>query len=135
MNEQVIRWAKVTATWVERVLALALLLGIAVFALKSTTTLAGMDWHATDTFYQLVYRILVLVIGVELVRTLVTHDLGAVLELLAFVIARKLLKPELSTLDILLGVGAFVGLLAARRFLLRAPADAPGFASAGTGTR
>jgi hypothetical protein len=126
MHEQVIRWAKLAAIWLERFLALVLLLGIVVFTLKSATVLAGLDWHATETFYQLVYRVLVLVIGVELVRTLVTHDLNAVLELLAFVVARKLLKPELSTLEILLGVGAFVGLLAARRFFLRPSADVPG---------
>jgi hypothetical protein len=40
------------------------------------------------------------------------------LELLAFVVARKMLKPELETVDILLGVAAFDGLLAARRFFL-----------------
>ena len=38
-----------------------------------------------ETFYELIGRILLLVIGVELIRTLVTHDLTAVLELLAFV--------------------------------------------------
>jgi hypothetical protein len=64
---------------------------------------------------------LIVVIGVELIRTLVTHDLGAVLELLAFVIARKLLKPDLSALDIFLSVSAFVVLLVARRFFLRLP--------------
>ena len=53
-----------------------------------------------------------------MIRTPVTHDLMAVLELLAFVVARKMLKPELATVDIILGVAAFAGLLAARRFLL-----------------
>ena len=61
--------------------------------------------------------------AVELIRTLVTHDLGAVLELLAFVIARKLLKPDLTALDILLSVSAFVVLLFARRFFLRLPSN------------
>jgi hypothetical protein len=41
------------------------------------------------------------------------------LELVAFVIARKLLKPDPTALDILLSVAAFVALLAARRFLPR----------------
>jgi hypothetical protein len=67
-----------------------------------------MDWRLTETFYELIYRVLLLVIGVELVRTLVTHDLRAVLELLAFVVARKMLKPDLGVLDILLSVLAFV---------------------------
>jgi len=78
----------------------------------------GMDWSSVETFYELIFRVLLLVISVELIRTLVTHDLMAILELLAFVVARKMLKPELTTIDILLGVASFAGLLAARRFLL-----------------
>lgn len=116
MDERVIRSAKVLATSLERLLAFGILLGTIVFVVHSTIALAGMDWRSTETFYELIYRTLLVVIGVELIRTLVTHDLMAVLELLAFVVARKMLKPDLSTLDILLGVGAFVGLLAARRF-------------------
>jgi hypothetical protein len=71
----------------------------------------------------LIYRVLLLVIGVELVRTLVTHELRAILELLAFVVARKMLKPDLGVLDILLSVLAFVALLAANRYWL--PASIP----------
>lgn len=118
MNERVVRYTKEVATGLERLLAFAILIGLIVFAFKSMGALTGMDWSSTETFYELIYRVLLLVIGVELIRTLVTHDLTAVLELLAFVVARKMLKPELATVDILLGVGAFVGLLAARRFFL-----------------
>jgi hypothetical protein len=89
-------------------LALVILGGVLVYGLRSTRTLAAMDWRLTETFYELIYRVLLLVIGVELVRTLVTHDLRAVLELLAFVVARKMLKPDLDVLDILLSVLAFV---------------------------
>jgi hypothetical protein len=99
-------------------LALVILGGVLVYGLRSTRTLAAMDWRLTETFYELIYRVLLLVIGVELVRTLVTHDLRAVLELLAFVVARKMLKPDLDVLDILLSVLAFVALLAANRFWL-----------------
>ena len=118
MNERVVRYTKELATGLERLLAFGILIGIIVFAFKSLAALTGMDWSSMETFYELIYRVLLLVIGVELIRTLVTHDLTAVLELLAFVVARKMLKPELATVDILLGVGAFVGLLAARRFFL-----------------
>lgn len=129
MNDRVISWAKAIAGWLERALAAAILVAIVTFALGSASVLTGMDWRQTDTFYEMIYRALILVIGVELIRTLVTHDLGAVLELVAFVIARKLLKPDLTALDILLSVSAFVGLLAARRFLLRPPS----FRAAGEG--
>ncbi len=122
---------KAIATWIERFLALVILGGVVVFALGSVQTLASMDWRLAETFYELIYRVLLLVIAVELVRTLVTHDLRAILELLAFVVARKLLKPDASVLDILLCVLAFVALLAANYWWLPAqkredeePADA-----------
>jgi hypothetical protein len=119
----VILWAKAIANWLERGLALGILVGVIAFALSNAIALSGMDWRDTATLYEMIYRVLLLVIGVELIRTLVTHDLGAVLELLAFVIARKLLKPDLTALDILLSVSAFVLLLIARRFFLRLPSN------------
>ena len=123
MNERVMWFAKVLATALERLLAFAILLGVIAFAFGSVSALIVMDWQSTETFYELIYRTLLLVIGVELIRTLLTHDLFAILELFAFVVARKMLKPELPTLDILLGVAAFVVFLAARRFLLPPLAD------------
>jgi hypothetical protein len=123
VDERVIVWAKAIAKWLERGLALAILAGILAFAFSSATALPGMDWRDTATFYEMIYRVLILVIGVELIRTLVTHDLAAVLELLAFVIARKLLKPDLTALDILLSVSAFALLLIARRYFLRRPSN------------
>ena len=57
-----------------------LLGGILVFGLRSVQTLAAMDWQLTETFYEFIYRVLLLVIGVELVCTLATHDLRAILE-------------------------------------------------------
>ena len=123
VDEHVILWAKAIAKWLERGLALAILVGVIAFAVGSAIALSGMDWRDTATLYELVYRVLLLVIGVELIRTLLTHDLGAVLELLAFVIARKLLKPDLTALDILLSVSAFAVLLIARRFFLRLPSN------------
>jgi len=104
--------------WLERVLALAMLVGVVIGAVKGGITLSQMDWAAKETFYELIYRVLLLVIGLELVRMLVTHSLSAVLELLAFVIARKMLKPDLTALDIILSVLAFVALLAGRRYLI-----------------
>ena len=62
-------------------------------------------------------------IGVELARTLLTHDLGAILELLAFVVARKTLKPDVDAFDIFLCALAFVALLAARYYFLRPVPD------------
>ena len=102
----------------ERAMALIVLVCVVVAMIKGGITLSGMDWSAKETFYELIYRILLLVIGLELVRMLITHSLGAVLELLAFVIARKMLKPDLTAMDIILSVLAFVILLAGRKHLM-----------------
>lgn len=127
-EDPVVRWAKLIGTWMERALALAILIAVAAYAYRSVGVVAVMDWGHSETFYEAVYRVLLLVIGVELARTLVTHDLMAILELLAFVIARKMLKPDLPVLDILASTLAFVALLAARRFLMRSGRRRPAVA-------
>lgn len=123
MNESLIEWTKWLATLFERLLALGLFVGCLYFAFHSTFVLMEMDWGRVDAFYELIYRILLIVIGVELIRTLVTHDLMAVLELIAFVVARKMLKPDLTSLDILLCAASFAILLVVRRYILSGPAS------------
>ncbi len=120
MSERFLRWAKASASGLERLLALAILVSVVGFAITSTGALATRDWASTEAFYEMTYRVLMLVIGIELARTLLTHDLGAILELLAFVVARKILKPDVTAMDILLSVMAFVGLLVARKYFLHA---------------
>ena len=112
--------------WLERGLALAMLVGVLIAAVNGGITMTQMDWTAKETFYELIYRVLLLVIGLELVRMLVTHSLAAVLELLAFVIARKMLKPDLTAIDIILSVVAFVTLLAGRRYFTSTTCYQPG---------
>ncbi|MDN5279457.1 MAG: hypothetical protein PWR01_3422 [Clostridiales bacterium] len=105
--------------WCERILAISILLGMAVFFYFSVASMGGVDWSLTESLYELINRILLLVICLELIRTLLTHDLEAVLELLAFVVARKTMKPDLTVIDILLSVIAFIMLMAARKFFIR----------------
>jgi hypothetical protein len=112
--------------WMEKVLAIAILVSVIVAAVKGGSYLTGLDWAGKDTFYELIYRTLLLVIGLELVRMLITHSLSAVLELLAFVIARKMLKPDLTSNDIILSVVAFVVLLAGRKYLMSRTCYSPG---------
>ena len=119
--ERVSSYYKTVAVWIERLLALVILGGVLVFGLRSAQALAAMDWRLTETFYELIYRVLLLVIAVELIRTLVTHELRAILELLAFVVARKKLKPDLTVRDILFSVLAFVALIAANHYWLTPP--------------
>ncbi|HNX77041.1 MAG TPA: hypothetical protein PKM56_15265 [Candidatus Rifleibacterium sp.] len=103
--------------WTERILAVSLLTGMAVFFVSSVAMLGGIDWSNIDTLYEIINRILLLVICLELIRTLLTHKPEAVLELLAFVVARKTMRPDLTVLDLLLCSFSFVLLLAARKYL------------------
>lgn len=128
LHERVINWSRRTSTTLEVLLASAIVAGVLIFALASFFVLIEMNWQDADTFYELIYRALVLVIGVELARTLLTHDLNAILELLAFVVARKMLKPEITSVDIILSVLAFIILLGGKKYLLNkmsSPASPP----------
>jgi maltodextrin utilization protein YvdJ len=111
--------AKLFGTWLERLLAAGIVAGIIAYGVASTGDLVEMNWHDSATFYELIYRVLLMVIGIELVRTLLTHSLEAILELLAFVVARKTFKADVEAFDIFLCALAFVALLAARHFFLR----------------
>ncbi len=133
LNSRVVDWSRRTSTTLEILLASAIITGVIIFALASFFIMIEMDWQEADTFYELIYRALGLVIGVELARTLLTHDLNAILELLAFVVARKMLTPEITSMDIFLSVVAFVVLLVGKRFLL--PGDGPATFAPGQNSR
>ncbi|MDD3148644.1 MAG: hypothetical protein PHD82_15225, partial [Candidatus Riflebacteria bacterium] len=81
------------AMWSERLLAISIFAGMAVFFYHSFFALSAIDWDHSESLYELINRILLLAICLELVKTLITHELEALLELLAFVVARKTLKP------------------------------------------
>ncbi len=107
---------KNTITIMEKFVALAVIVGVLAYALYSVAVMANMDWSVTTTYYELINRVLAVIIGLELVRMLVSHSIASVLELLAFVIARKMLKPDLDSVDVMAGVLAFVALMAARHY-------------------
>ena len=107
--------------WCDALLAVLVFSGVVIYAIGSMQTLVVMDWRITETYYELIFRVLLLVIGLELMRTLMVRDLIAVLDLLAFVVARKMLKPDLTAIDIALSTLAFVSLLIARYFLIVVP--------------
>ncbi len=63
--------AKSVSLWMERGLAATLLVGVLAFAVQSSVVLARMNWAENETLYEMIYRALLLVIGIELIRTLV----------------------------------------------------------------
>lgn len=103
-------------SFLEKIVALGVAVGVAAYTFQSIEIMIEMNWGDTNTYYELINRVLAIIIGLELVRMLVSHSIAAVLELLAFVIARKMLTPTLGTIDILAGVAGFVALMAARHY-------------------
>ena len=104
--------------WLEIVLAALVLVGILFAAGAAVRELWALDWTASSTFDRLLNRVLFIAIGLELVRMLVVHSLRAILEMLAFAIARNMLTPNPAAFDIALGAVAFAVLLAAGRYFL-----------------
>lgn len=118
-NERVIKhdpkhWAAKLIHWVEVALAVIVAIAIGAAFVQSIGVLTDMDWTEIATIYEMLDRLLIIVIGLEFVRILVVRKLVSVLELLAFVVARKMLKPDLPALDIALGAFAFIMLIGAR---------------------
>ena len=107
---------------------LAMVVLIAVFlgtidALRTIWELYVVEFQTPVEYEQLnslLGQILLLVIGVELVVMLSLHLPGALIEVLLYAIARKLLLlPKTSgMIDLLLGIIAIAGLFAIRKYLL-----------------
>ena len=123
MIQRIVRTYPRAIRGLELMLALVVLVGVLIAAVSSAMDLATMNWRAVATFDELISRVLLVVIGLELVRMLVVHNLRAILELLAFAIARKMLKPDITALDIALSITAFVALVAAAHYFLPLPQD------------
>ena len=66
----------------------------------------------------IISNILLIAIAAELGLLLLFHRTSAAIEVIIFVIARKIVSPNLSSLDLLLGVAALAGLLIARFYYL-----------------
>jgi len=107
---------------------LAMVVLIAVFlgtidALRTIWELYVVEFQTPVEYEQLnslLGQILLLVIGVELVVMLSLHLPGALIEVLLYAIARKLLLlPKTSgMIDLLFGIIAIAGLFAIRKYLL-----------------
>lgn len=103
---------------VEHIMAAGTIIAVLVFSISSIPSMMELDWSSTQTFYEFTYKILHVVIGIELVRMLLSHSIEAVLELLTFVVAYKMLKPDLLMFDVVLGILGFVMLTGARKYFL-----------------
>ena len=111
INQELVKWS-------ERVIALALLVAVICFFLATLRMALGVDWSSMTTLHELGQRVLLMTIVLELVRTLISHELASLVNLLSFVIARRMLEPQTAFWEVPLGVASFAALMATRRYLL-----------------
>lgn len=110
INQELVRWC-------ERIIAFGLLIGVIAFFLATLRMALGLDWGAMPTLHEIGQRVLLMTIALELVRTLISHKLSSLVNLLSFVIARRTLEPTTAFWEVPLGVAAFAALMATRKYL------------------
>ena len=71
-----------------------------------------------DAMHQIIQNILLVAIAAELALLLLFHRTSAAIEVLIFVIARKMVTPGLSSFELLLGTAALAGLIVVRFYYL-----------------
>lgn len=114
INHDPKHWAALLIRWIELLIIAVIITGIILSAVYGLEDVSAMDWGEASTFYAFIDRLLLIVIGIEFVRMLIVRSLVAVLELLAFVVARKMLKPDMEAVEMAIDAGTFVLLVAAR---------------------
>lgn len=112
------RMIRLLVVWGERALALSVVAAVLAFAVDTSREIARSDWRDADSINRSIGSALLVGIGFELARLLVTHELVAVLELMAFALARKILTPGLGASEMLLIVLAFVVIFWTRRYFV-----------------
>lgn len=103
---------------IELFLAFVVIVGVGISFFNQIPTFFNLDWSLTSTFIEFMEVVLYLAVGVELARLLVSYNINTVIELLVFVIARKILLLEESALSLLLLVLATIILFAGRYFFM-----------------
>ena len=73
---------------------------------------------AYKVLQRIIENVLLIAIACELGLLLLLHRTSAAVEVILFVIARKIIEPEVSSLDELLGVVALAGLLVVRFYFV-----------------
>lgn len=106
-------YRKITIKFLESTLALFVLVGVINFGINGIGGFFLKDWYNIATFYQFISFILLLLVGIELIRLMVSHSITTVLELMILIVARKMLDPKIDALGILFSVialGILVGI-------------------------
>ena len=73
---------------------------------------------AYKVLQRIIENVLLIAIACELGLLLLLHRTSAAVEVIIFIIARKIIDPEVTSLDVLLGVTALAGLLVVRFYFV-----------------
>ncbi|MCA9750289.1 MAG: hypothetical protein KC414_14360, partial [Romboutsia sp.] len=80
-------------------LSILVIFGLISYLVNSIEALYIFDWSDIETFYYFINYILALVVGIELAKLMITHDIFAITNLLTFVVAKKLFTLYFTSLN------------------------------------
>ena len=103
------------------VLAVLILAAAAIAAFEMLRTDVPKLWQPSGGYkelQQIIIDVLLVAIAAELGLLLLFHRTSAAIEVIIFVIARKIISPDVSAVELLLSVAALAGLLIVRFYYL-----------------
>jgi len=111
-----------TVSSIEMILAIFILVSVAANAIHLITLFGELINISSfevsyELFEGLLAHVLLLVIGLELAMMLVNHTTSAVIEVMLYAVARKMLIYTHSTYEMLAGVVALAGIFVIRKYL------------------
>ena len=109
-----------TARYTEIALSIVIIIVIALSGLRLILTTAGTSIMDMDTsfFTSFLSQALSLVVGVEFVKMLCTHQPGTIIEVLLFATARQMVVEHLNPTQTLIGIVGIAILFAIRKYLM-----------------
>jgi hypothetical protein len=102
-------------------LSILVLIAAAIAAFDTVMREFPKLWQHNDEYaalQRIIETILLVAIAAELSLLLLFHRTSAAVEVVIFIIARKMVNPEISSLDLLLGATALSGLIIVRYYYL-----------------
>lgn len=102
-------------------LALVILAAAAVAAYETVVREFPKLWQPTDEYkalQQIIANVLLVAIAAELALLLLYHRTSSAVEVIIFVIARKIITPDITAIELVLSIAALAGLLIVRYYYL-----------------
>ena len=120
--KSVLSWLSISLHWLEILLAILVIAFVIVGATAMVKTASMMHLFSSgEGFYQgfesILSNMLLVIIGVELAILLIRRSPESLVEVMFFVVARKMLIKTHNMWELLIGVAAIAGLFAVRKYL------------------